>query len=254
MNLIRGIGCVRASLAIVLVVAVVTGSGVAYATYPGSNGRIAFSREEKNATKPADIWTMNSDGTGLTDLTANSPADDFRPDWSPDGSKIVFVSDRDGGDGEIYAMNADGSNQTRLTSSSSEDTTPTWSPDGTQIAFASFRTGNGEIFVMNADGTNVKQLTDNPALDINPRFSPDGRAIMFGSLRDPPGLYLMKPDGTDVRRIPTDVPVGRADWSPDGRRIVGRQPHGIVVAGRDHDRLYARPRRVGRDEGRHLRR
>lgn len=191
------------------------------ASYPGANGKIAFANSQPSTNNPADIWTMNPDGTGLTNLTPNSPADDSIPDWSPDGSTIAFVSDRDGGDPEIYVMNADGSSQTRLTSSPGNDTTPNWSPDGTRIAFASFRDGNGEIYLMDADGTNLRRLTDNPAFDINPHFSPDGEEILFASRRDGPAyLYLMKPDGTDVRRIPTDVPVARPDWSPDGQRIV----------------------------------
>ena len=73
--------------------------------------------------------------------------------------KIAFVSNRDGND-EIYVMDADGSNQTRLTFNDGSDSSPMWSPDGAQIAFTSVREGNTDIYVMDADGSNVRRLSD----------------------------------------------------------------------------------------------
>ena len=86
----------------------------------------------------------------------------------PDGSRITFASDRDG-KAEIYVMNADGSDQTRLTNNPANDGSPAWSPDGSRIAFTSDRDSNDEIYVMNADGSDQTNLTNNPAWD----FSPD---------------------------------------------------------------------------------
>src|SRR4029079_17185551 len=92
-----------------------------------------------------DVYTMNADGTGLTRLTFTGRCDDpsgniysGAPTWSPDGSEIAFVSNRDGGvrgDPELYKMNADGTNQTRLTDDDVFEQSPAWSPDGTKIAF-----------------------------------------------------------------------------------------------------------------------
>ena len=76
---------------------------------------------------------MDADGGNPTRIT-DSPATERRPAWSPDGSKLAFVSDRDGND-EIYVMDADGSDQTRLTDDLGLDRNPRWSPDGTRIAF-----------------------------------------------------------------------------------------------------------------------
>ncbi|MGH3771572.1 MAG: hypothetical protein ACRDRW_09285 [Pseudonocardiaceae bacterium] len=92
--------------------------------------------------------------------------------------KIVFQSDRDGNN-EIYLMNADGGNQTRLTNNPAADTQPALSPDGTRIAFASTRDGNSEIYVMKADGTRLTRLTNDLASDSQPVFSPDGTQIAF---------------------------------------------------------------------------
>ena len=86
-------------------------------------------------------------------------------------SRIMFTSTRDG-NREIYVMDADGSNQQRLTDSPAIDEFGSWSPDGSRIAFESTRDGNREIYVMDADGSNQQRLTDSPAIDWFPSWSP----------------------------------------------------------------------------------
>ena len=105
----------------------------------------------------------------------------------PSGSKIAFASDRDGdGNNEIYAANADGTNQTRLADAPGNDANPSWSADGTRIVFQSGRIVNNvvlsEIYVMNADGTDLTNITNDPsAKDYSPAWSPDGTQIVFTS-------------------------------------------------------------------------
>jgi WD40-like Beta Propeller Repeat/Carboxypeptidase regulatory-like domain len=136
-------------------------------------GKIAFVRNAANS----EIFSMNPNGSNQVNLTNNS-AFDSEPNWSPDGSKIVFISNRaSGGTNEIYTMNANGSNPVRLTINSVNDETPAYSPDGAKIAFAR----SGQLFVMNADGTNVIQVTANasPGDKLHPSWSPDGTQLVF---------------------------------------------------------------------------
>lgn len=82
----------------------------------------------------------------LTNLT-NSVDNSFRPDWSPDGQRIVFMSERDG-NRELYVMNADGSNPVRLTDNVGDDNQPRWSPDGSTILFESNRDGANTVLYL----------------------------------------------------------------------------------------------------------
>jgi len=133
------------------------------------------------------------------------------------GGRIAFASNRTG-TVEIYLMNTDGGNVTRLTSEGG--TIPTWSPDGSRIAFASDRDGNNEIYVMNADGSNQTRLTNNPGSDFHPSWSPDGSRIAYQS-KDENGdvfIYTMNSDGSNQTRL-TDRTGYHPDWSPDGTQI-----------------------------------
>lgn len=192
------------------------------ATFPGANGRIAFVRPDPGAPFNRDIWTMNADGTDPRNLTSASPALDVLPDWSRDGTKIAFMSTRDGNP-EVYVMNADGSNQTRVTSSPAPDVDPAWSPNGKAIVFASARDGHFELYLANADGTNVRRLTHTSAdtSNIQPAFSPSGDKIAFVSDRSGAlAIWLMSVDGSAARQLtPDSLGASKPDWSPDGKRI-----------------------------------
>ena len=121
-------------------------------------------------TKALQICSVNVDGSGIEVIFSEPDTVSFFPTLSPDGTKIAFVSNRDGND-EIYVMDADGENLRRITNDDANDTDPTWSPDGRWIAFASDRDGDFEILVTQADGTGLRQLTSNTANDNSPAWS-----------------------------------------------------------------------------------
>jgi Tol biopolymer transport system component len=117
-----------------------------------------------------DIYTIGIDGTGESRLTT-VPGRDSSPSFSRDGSKIVFLSERDGSElgGEIYIMNADGSGQTRLTNNSERETLPVFSPDGLRIGFsdADFR-----LFTMKVNGTDVRPVPGTTSIEYGIFFAP----------------------------------------------------------------------------------
>jgi hypothetical protein len=169
-----------------------------------------------------DIYLVNPDGTGLVRLT-NHPylVSNFQPDWSPDHTKIAFVSNRDGND-EIYVMNADGSGQTRLTyTPASRERSPAWSPDGTRIAFDTDRHENDEIYVMNADGSGQTRLTYNSVNDNNPTWSPSGTQLAFQSYRSGNWeIYVMNADGSGQTNLTKhSANEQNPAWSPSGTQI-----------------------------------
>lgn len=200
-----------------------------HATFSGPNGRIVFASDLRpgpviTSSGPGaletDVHTIEPDGTDRVKLTS-TPGPDGIGAWAPDGSKIAFVSSRDG-NSEVYVMNADGTDAQRLTVGAAADTQPRWSPDGARLVFVSARTGNLEIFTMDADGGDVEQLTNHSAADNWPEFSPDGSRIAFTSTRSGgSAVYTMNSDGSGVTKLTADaVEAGQPDWSPDGGRLV----------------------------------
>jgi Tol biopolymer transport system component len=161
-----------------------------------------------------NVWVMNADGTGATNLTPRAGFDS-EPAWSPDGTKIAFA--RDNG---IAVMNSDGSNVQLLVS---YGFFPAWSPDGSKIAFSD----NGGVGVMNADGTGPVHLTDQN-LDYRPAWSPDGTHIAFDRwvsfANQTRAVFVMRSDGSDLHELtPDSVDSTSPRFSPDGQKIAFRR-------------------------------
>ncbi|MCH7904606.1 MAG: PD40 domain-containing protein [Armatimonadetes bacterium] len=167
-----------------------------------------------------DIFVMNADGSGLTNLT-NDAVDDISPAFNADGSKIVYRSSGPSSP-DIFVMNADGTGKTNLTNDYQIiDSNPAFSWDGSKIAFQAWEGFSEQIHVMNADGSGRTNLSNNLFGDASPAFRPDGSKIVFESGRDGNSeIYIMNADGTGVTRLTFSA--GRDQrpvFSPDGSKI-----------------------------------
>ncbi|HKP71847.1 MAG TPA: hypothetical protein VJT82_02850, partial [Pyrinomonadaceae bacterium] len=219
------------------------------------------------------IYVMNADGTGVTQLTSGIDVDQ-EPSWSPDGTRIAFTRtiipppptpdpecayprkfcgewfNQPVVHQDVFVMNADGSNQTRLTDDLGNEFQPTWSPSGTEIAYSftnyTFCCNNPmagcacmlganytRIFVMNADGSNKHAVTEREVSmqaqdDVQAAWSPDGSKIIFTrtyyAVEGGGGgnLYTVNPDGSGLARFdPNDETTNSEPaWSPDGTQVV----------------------------------
>jgi Tol biopolymer transport system component len=195
------------------------------------------------------FYVMNADGSNLTELT-RGPAVTWLPDgtqigngtsslaWSPDGTRIVYELG-----GQIYIMNADGSNSEPL-HIQGDTYAPyfiRWSPDGAQIAFSADHDGTSQIFTMDIDGGNLKMLTHNPdSNSFRLSWSPDSTKIAYqcesagGS-----GIWVMRSDGSNQVQL-TQNPIVNSftgddypTWSPDGKKIAFQRPFESYILLRD---------------------
>lgn len=192
---------------------------------PSPDGtRIAFVvRDDFEGT--ADLYLINRDGSGLTQLTFDAPIDEH-PTWSPDGGRIAFRSFRTGRDGDIWVMNADGSGAVNITPDPlpgvTDERRPAWSPDGTRIAFASNAGGDVDLWTMAPNGADRRQLTSSPDFDTEPAWSPDGASLVFRRSTAGVGsdLAVISANGGEVRRLDVAGEQRLPVWSPDGGRVV----------------------------------
>jgi Tol biopolymer transport system component len=198
-------------------------------------GTIVFSSSSGSSGEDdaTEIWSMHTDGSGLTQLTSNSHLD-IDPALSPDGTRIAFASYRAGDrNTQIYVMNADGSEQRPLTDLRTGATQPSWSPDGSMLAFVS-GAGWGElggVFVMQPDGGKPWLVGEGSAY--SPTWSADGSSVIYalgGDNRD--GFWTAPTHIIDCIPGPCPVPPGVAtelfslpgsvdepDLSPDGKTL-----------------------------------
>ncbi len=177
--------------------------------------KIAYERDNQ-------IWVMDSDGSNQMQFPGIALPSPISPSWSPDGSKLAFASG-----GDIYFINADGTNQQRVAETSEAENNPSWSPDGTRLIFSKGTTG---IFVINTGGTNETRLTDGN--DIEPVWSQDNTKIAFvrrGAIGIG-GLYTMDIDGANQVRIVTNTQ--NDEYSSPAWQAIISAPNAIAISGR----------------------
>ena len=200
--------------ATVLVAALLSGVPPAGAAFPGTNGALVFQRDD------GDIFRVDSDGTNVVRLT-DSPAQDNNPQWSPDGTQILFNSDRNGTQ-DIFVMNGDGANEVLVYGTPALEFDPAWCPTSNpRGVFMSDAAGDFDIYSIAdyANPTGVR-LTDNPLFDGHPSCGQD--VIVYQSVVETGNtdVFSMNLDGSNKTNL-TDAPgfQGFASISPDGTRI-----------------------------------
>jgi TolB protein len=161
------------------------------------------------------IWVMDRDGSNLRLVFGPPRGSGWDPVWSPDGSWILFASDR-GGDIQLYTIDVEGVDLSQVTQFENLRGRSDWSPDGTAIATYSGEPWLREIIIMNPDGSDPRLIT-NGGNNLAPSFSPDGSWIAFTSYRDKYReelgceIYIMPRDGSRVLRLTAD---DICNWQP----------------------------------------
>ena len=185
------------------------------------------------AVEFAEVFVMNANGTGVRQVTRLTTGgkpfaiDALSPSWSPDGKQLVFEvrnlkTAEPPNRRALFILNADGSDLRQLTPwSLNGGDDPDWSPDGKLILFRTVSTSNrhhGNIHTIRPDGTGLKKLTDYtaPKTVLSGSFSPDGKWITFARFNETPypAIYVMRADGTGVRRITQRGGHYEPDWGP----------------------------------------
>ena len=191
--------------------------------------RIAFSSNRSSPAKH-QIWTVNADGSDPRRLTTDDATHEA-PRYSPDGSKILYLSNATG-KRELWIMNADGTNQRALALIGLGISDPVWSPDGLQIAYVGCRRQLGcNIYRINADASGGSQVTSGNYQDWTPDWGPGG--IVFASNRNnSQGLWIIQPDGSSLRQVSAPPSTGDLDprWVPDGSILFARSGRSGIQA------------------------
>jgi TolB protein len=201
------------------------------AAYSSATDRILFLHL---APTQAALFISNADGSGERPLMQSGSLD-YNPAWSPKGDWVVFTSER-AGSADLYRIHPDGTGLDRLTDDPAYDDQAAFSPDGKQVVFVTTRaSGTANLWILDAASHQAKPLTSGRGGDFRPAWSPDGKWIAFSSDREsdlPPAkgrwerlhlvdIYLIRPDGTGLRRISEHGNFcGSPKWAHDSQSVV----------------------------------
>ncbi len=198
----------------------------------GGSGQIAFA---STRTGLPQIWIMNIDGTGLRQVT-KVPTGACQPDWSPDGTQLVFISPCNENwetyvGSALFIIDADGSNMISFPIQGTGNFDPAWSPDGEKIIFTALKESERpQIWMRDLKTNKLQLLSEANYRDYQPSWSPDGAKIIFVSTRQGPfQVWIMNPDGTEQERftVSGDLKNTNPVLSPNGQLLIFTQSEGF---------------------------
>lgn len=212
----------------------------------GLSGTLAFMSDRRGPENPDGrnhIFTLDLQSGRVTQLTSGRNHHDQHPKWSPDGRRISFVSSR-GGNFDLYMMDADGTNVTRLTDHPANDFDPIWMPDGQSLIFSSERDSRSDLYRVWLKDRRVDRLTHHfVGRAIMPNVSPDGKLVAFAA------QTLQRLQFWEFQIHVLDLATGKTraldasggacwpSWSPDAKRIanvlLAKEPSTIQVRNAD---------------------
>ena len=213
---------------------------------PGLSGTLVFQSDLRGPDNPEGrnhIFALNLATGQVSQLTSGRNHHDQHPKWSPDGTRISFVSSR-GGNFDLYVMNADGTNVTRLTDHPAADYDPIWMPDGQSMIFSSERDSRSDLYRLWLADRRIDRLTHHfVGRAIMPSVSPDGTSVLFAA------QTLQRLNFWEFQVHVLDLATGKTraldnsggacwpSWAPDGRRfanvLLAKEPSRIQVRNSD---------------------
>ncbi len=179
------------------------------------DGKFLAFESNRNSTIYYQIYLFDNEQKKTTRLTELAECSNWSPAWSPDGTKLVFYSNCENAQRNIYMMNRDGSGREKLTSGTDEDRFPVFSPDGNSIAFTSTPKKINQIWLMDLDGGNQKYLADG----CGSTFSPDGNWLWFSTNCEDSDIKRIQIDGTNLSTVGSMFG-HNPSISPDGQFVV----------------------------------
>ena len=185
----------------------------------GGNGRIVFAAANEQFT--TDLFVINADGTGRTNITNTGSDSETQPSWSHDGSKILYRLN----DNTIAVIGADGSGQHPVITTTGPLYYPAWSADDSKIVFVADEDiatqHDNTIAIVNSDGSNLTTIVSEKGDYLSPSFNPEGTKVAFGSTMGTGiELVIVNADGSDLHQITDDGSVHDGpEWSPTGTDI-----------------------------------
>ena len=170
---------------------------------PDGNELVFVHSDETYPYHINNICVANSDGSGvityLTEANDTNKANNLDPDWSPDGTKIVYHSNKATNYDQLWVIDMENKTDTQFTTDARDSFSPVWSPDGSKIAYLSFwGTIDDDIYIINTDGTSPTNITDDDYDYGNPFWSPDGTKLICESSRNGnTNIFIMDVDGNN---------------------------------------------------------